>query len=86
MAEGSKLTRLAGFILLIIGVLGTWGGLSVMFEFYNPLGDFTVGLFNITNLFFSDLAAIIFWFIIILLGFALLTPKGKGYFYVLKRR
>ena len=86
MVEGSKLAMGAGFIVLIIGILGVWGGLSVMFEFYNPLGGLTEGLFSVASLFFSDLAALIFWFIIILLGFALLTPKRRSYFSYLRRR
>lgn len=82
----SVITRLVGVFVLIFALLGLWGGLAVNFEFYNPLGDFTLGIFGFTSLFFSDLAGLIFWFIIILLGFALISPRKKGYSGFIGRR
>ncbi len=80
------LIQLIGFLILIIGVLGFWGGLASLFDFANPLGQITLALYNMTLLFLSDFASLIFWFIIILLGLALMSPKERGYSSILRRR
>lgn len=83
---GFNVFKLVGVLIMIFAVLGLWGGLSVLFNFINPLASVTLPIFGLTQLFFTDFAGILFWLIIILLGLTFLTPKHGGFSSVLNKK
>lgn len=73
--------KIVGAVFIIIGVIGALGVLGDA----NPLAFISDPLFNLTKLFLTDVASMIFWGIIIFLGLTFLSPKG-GYIKTIVRK
>ncbi|HLE06231.1 MAG TPA: hypothetical protein VI790_02680 [Candidatus Nanoarchaeia archaeon] len=78
------ISRLIGFILILIGVIGALGVLGAA----NPLSFVSAPLFNLSASFLPVNASFLFWVIIVFMGVSFVAPKN-GYLksvYNLRRR
>lgn len=78
------IARLIGFVLILIGVIGSLGVLGGA----NPLSFISDPLFLLINSFLDVNASFLFWVIVIFMGVSMAGPKG-GYIksvYSLRRR
>nr|MBD3312178.1 hypothetical protein [archaeon] len=70
-----------GVLLVLLGVVGALGFLGEA----NPISFISDPLFNLTLLFLTELASLIFWIIVMILGLSVATPRG-GYIKTIIRR
>lgn len=70
-----------GVILVLAGVVGGLGYLGEV----NPISFISDPLFGLTRLFLTELASLIFWIVVVILGLSVATPRG-GYIKTIVRR
>jgi len=66
--------KVIGILIILLSVMALLGFIGDN----NPIAFISNPLLNLTKLFLSDTASLIFWITIILLGLALVGPK-EGY-------